>query len=151
LSIIELKNGNLATSNKDSIIRIWSLETKLQIRELTGHSDEVRALIQLKNGHLASGSCDAGIKIWNDTNGVLIKSLEGHENCVNDLISSNNETRLFSCSSDKTVKIWNLKSYLTIKIIKVSPGEGISSLLFLNQMNLAIGLRYWLRHGTIAI
>jgi WD40 repeat protein len=117
----------------------------LQIRELSGHSGEVRSLIQLKDGLLASGSCDTTIMIWNCTNGLLVKLLKVNDDCVHDLIQFNDET--LTSSGFATIKFWNLKSYSRVKTLTVISNGGISSLLLLNTLNIAGGL--W--DGTIVI
>jgi WD40 repeat protein len=136
-----MPEGQLATSHWDSSIRIWDLEIKRQIQQLTGHSGEVRALIQLNpegGGHLASGSCDSTIKIWNITSGRLVTTLAGHVACVNDLhvaahsALDHNKRRtylLFSSSDDTTVNIWNLKNRRVFKTLRAQRGPVLSLLL----------------------
>ena len=41
----------------------------------------------------------------------LDKILDGHSNSVNSLIFIDNNSRLISGSSDRTIKIWNAKNY----------------------------------------
>jgi len=64
LSLIELKNGYLASISLDKTIKLWSTETGECKQTLEGHSGSVYCLIELKNGYLASGSDDNTIKIW---------------------------------------------------------------------------------------
>jgi WD40 repeat protein len=134
--VIELKIGELAIANFDSIIRIWNIDIKSQVRTLIGHLDTVRALIQNKDGHLVSCSCDSSIKVWNCTTGVLEKILIGHKYCVFDLVFSDEQT-LLSCSADKTIKIWNLKKHVIVK--NMTENSEFMSLLLLNNLNLASG------------
>ena len=70
-SVIELRNGKLATGSFDSTIRIWDLD-KFEgedgyCRVLEGHDDIVCSLIELRNGKLATGSEDTTIRIWGAT------------------------------------------------------------------------------------
>ena len=62
-SIIELKNGQLASYSYDKTIKICDLNGKC-LATLKGHTDAVRSIIELKNGQLASCSDDKTIKIW---------------------------------------------------------------------------------------
>jgi WD40 repeat protein len=81
VKVIGLSNIDFATCHGDKTIRIWNLETKVQVQKLIGHSRDILALFQLKDGLLASGSCDKNIKIWNYTTGLLLNTLKGHTVC----------------------------------------------------------------------
>jgi WD40 repeat protein len=148
--VIELNNGDLALCIQDSTIRIYNLQTKLQVENLNGHSGEVRALVQLESGRLASGSCDSTINIWNYMTGVVVRTLRGHLDCVNDLVFSSGDLTLVSCSKDDTVKIWkNLHAkYVTMRSLKESRYGGINRLLLINSLNLLASGFY---DGTIVI
>ena len=70
-SVIELRNGKLATGSQDSTIRIWDLD-KSEGDEgycglLEGHEFSVESVVELRNGKLASGSKDETIRIWGAT------------------------------------------------------------------------------------
>ena len=64
-SVIELRNGKLATGSRDSTIRIWDLNKQEgedgYCRVLRGHDDMVNSVIELSNGKLATGSDDRTI------------------------------------------------------------------------------------------
>jgi WD40 repeat protein len=65
LSIVHLPNGHLASSSRDSTIRIWDLDKEPSlVKTIFGHSDIVYCLALLEDGNLASGSVDQAIKIW---------------------------------------------------------------------------------------
>ena len=69
-SVIELRNGKLASGSDDCTIRIWDLEKydgeEGFCRVLEGH-DEVRSVIEISNGKLVSGLNDETIRIWGAT------------------------------------------------------------------------------------
>mgnify|MGYP005620786881 CR=1 FL=1 len=71
LSVIELRNGKLATGSGDSTIRIWDLDKSEgeegYCRVLEGHTSWVNSAIELRNGKLATGSEDTTIRIWGAT------------------------------------------------------------------------------------
>ena len=63
-SVIQLKDGRLASASGDKTIKIWDLTTSQAVQTLKGHTDYVYSVIQLKDGRLASASGDNTIKIW---------------------------------------------------------------------------------------
>ena len=63
-SLVQLKNGYLASSSGDKTIKLWELSTGQTVRTLEGHLDQVTSLVELNNGQLASGSTDKSIIIW---------------------------------------------------------------------------------------
>ena len=70
-SVIELRNGKLATGSRDSTIRIWDLDKQEgeegYCRVLEGHTNGVRSVIEISNGKLATGSDDRTIRVWGAT------------------------------------------------------------------------------------
>ena len=69
------KDGSLASSSFDKMIKVWNTNDGSLIRNLIGHESAVMNLAVLDNGFLASGSFDLTIKVWNTTNGTVEKSL----------------------------------------------------------------------------
>jgi WD40 repeat protein len=63
-SVIELRNGNLASASEDNTIKIWDLNTSQAIQTLTGHTGYAFSITELRNGNLVSASDDGTIKIW---------------------------------------------------------------------------------------
>ena len=70
-SVIELRNGKLASGSDDCTIRIWDLNKQEgeygYCRVLKGHTNWVWSVIELRNGKLATGSQDTTIRIWGAT------------------------------------------------------------------------------------
>ena len=67
-SVIELRNGKLASVSVDSTLRIWDLEKSVgeegYCRVLRGHMSTVSSVIELRNGKLDSVSLDRTLRIW---------------------------------------------------------------------------------------
>ena len=107
-SLCLTKEGRLAASSQDSIIRIYNLYTYKCEELLRSHTMGVYHISRLNNCDLVSSSEDATIKIWNVNNNkyTCIQTLKGHKICVFKTIQLSNN-RLGSCSSDKTIKIWS--------------------------------------------
>lgn len=78
----------LASSSKDSTIKIW--DTVLHRCELTlsGHSMSVTCIKWSANGLIYSSSQDRTVKVWRGADGALCRSLDGHAHWVNTLALS---------------------------------------------------------------
>ena len=72
-SIVELKDGTLASATNDKTIKVWDTNKGECLYTLSGHNLGVRTLIELADGRLASGECTifysshpeyACIKFW---------------------------------------------------------------------------------------
>ena len=72
-SLIELRDGRIASASSDWTIRIWSLEGG-ESRILHGHTDGIRFLIQLRDGRIASASDDQTIRIWDIDGRSLVQA-----------------------------------------------------------------------------
>lgn len=94
----------LITGSYDRTIRIWNLETGVEIRCLRGHTRAVRCL-QFDEAKLITGSMDHTIRVWNWRKGECIRTLTGHTDGVVCLNFDANV--LASGSVDATVKVWN--------------------------------------------
>jgi hypothetical protein len=76
-------------------------------QELSGHSDDVRALAWSANGQwLASGSLDNTTIIWNTDSWSAIKTLN-HPTPVHGISFSKNSLRLAVSHGNGTIDIWN--------------------------------------------
>ncbi|HEA64993.1 MAG TPA: hypothetical protein ENI02_02495, partial [Candidatus Aminicenantes bacterium] len=133
-TLIELKDGHLASGSQDKTIKVWNKEGNC-IQTLKGHTGNVRTLIVLKDGCLASGSSDNTIKVWNKE-GKCLKTLKGHEGWVYTLIELKDGS-LASGSYDKTIKIWN-KEGKCLKTLKGHEGW-VFTLIELKDGRLASG------------
>ncbi|KAL4064317.1 WD40-repeat-containing domain protein [Scleroderma citrinum] len=97
----------LITGSYDRTIRVWNLETGVEIRCLRGHTRAVRCL-QFDEAKLITGSMDHTIRVWNWRKGECIRTLRGHTDgvvCIN--FDAN---VLASGSVDSTVKVWNFST-----------------------------------------
>lgn len=97
----------LITGSYDRTVRVWNIETGLEVRCLRGHTRAVRAL-QFDEAKLITGSMDRTIRVWNWRTGECIRTLEGHTEGVVCLNFDSNV--LASGSVDTTVKIWNFRT-----------------------------------------
>lgn len=78
----------LASSSKDSTVRIWDTLLLRCELVLSGHTLCVTCIRWSANGLIYSSSQDRTIKVWRGSDGVLCRSLDGHAHWVNTLALS---------------------------------------------------------------
>jgi WD40 repeat protein len=92
------------------------------------HTQEVYYVAKVSSKLFASGSQDTTIKLWDIGNDyVCLKTLTGHTDGVLSLTSAGDN--LISGSSDKSIKVWDLNSYLCIRTIQ----ENVNCILSLTK------------------
>lgn len=97
----------LITGSYDRTVRVWNLETGIELQCLKGHTCPVRAL-QFDEVKLITGSMDCTLKVWDWRRGKCIRTLNGHTEGVVCLNFDSNV--LASGSKDSTIKVWNLRT-----------------------------------------
>ncbi|KAF5386735.1 hypothetical protein D9615_001786 [Tricholomella constricta] len=97
----------LITGSYDRTVRIWNMETGVELHCLKGHVRAVRAL-QFDDIKLITGSMDNTLKVWDWRRGKCIRTLTGHTDGVVCLNFDSNV--LASGSVDTTIKVWNLRT-----------------------------------------
>jgi len=78
----------LASSSKDSTVRIWDTVLKRIENVLSGHKDSVTCVRWGGAGNIYTSSCDKTVKIWDASKGTLISTLSSHAHRVNHLALS---------------------------------------------------------------
>lgn len=123
-SICLLKDGRLASSSRDKVIKIYNLSTYKQELVLDGHNDSVVYLCLLDKGYLASSSKDKSIKIWSITENFYkcLITIHEHEDCPFKIVQVSND-RMISCAWDKRINI--IKSSVPFKCIKRLNAKGL--------------------------
>jgi ribosome assembly protein 4 len=78
----------MATSSKDTTIKVWNVRTRQKLGTLSGHTDSVEAIQWGGEGLLYSASRDRTIKVWNVDRYILVRTLTGHGHRINSLALS---------------------------------------------------------------
>lgn len=108
---LDPRQGLIATSGRDSTIRLWRQDGTFLRAILSGergsYSDGIADLAFSPDGEvLASASRDGTIKFWT-TDGELLRTLTGHKGAIFDIDFSPDGTWLASAATNGTVKLWN--------------------------------------------
>ncbi|MCU0532927.1 MAG: hypothetical protein MUD14_03400, partial [Hydrococcus sp. Prado102] len=99
----------VASGSSDNTIKLWWVESKLEICTFFGHVKAVNSVVFSPDGQLvASGSSDKTIKLWNAWNGKETRTLSGHTNIIHSVVFSPDGQLVASGSGDNTIKIWNV-------------------------------------------
>lgn len=106
-SIALLSNNRIAASSFDKTISIINLNKLNVIGVLSGHHSYINSVVQTSNDTLASSSSDE-IFLWDINKYIKIKQLQGHTDTVYSLSFDPVTFFLYSCSGDKSIKIWDM-------------------------------------------
>ncbi len=106
-------NGSFfLTGSDDATLRLWEYkESQSKCISTLDHEQKPVLCATLSNNseYGVSGSWDGNIRIWNLKSGGLVSCIPAHMNKIIALAFSEDESFLLSCSSDKTIKIWDLE------------------------------------------
>ncbi|POM71144.1 Nuclear distribution protein PAC1, partial [Phytophthora palmivora] len=106
----------LVSGSEDATVKVWDFETGEYERTLKGHTNPVQAVAFNGSGSLlASTSTDLSIKIWDfssDGDYECLRTLRGHDHNVCGIVFGPDlaSDRLYSCSRDNTIKVWELST-----------------------------------------
>ena len=78
----------LASSSKDSTVRIWDTISKRIEMVLSGHKSSVSCVRWGGTGEIYTSSHDKTVKVWNASDGTLAHTLSSHAHWVNHLALS---------------------------------------------------------------
>lgn len=110
------KDQYLASSSKDSTVKIWNLDPMTFKTTLSNHTGSVNTMISSSDGDLMyTGSTDDTIKIWNTSNWEIIDNIPAAENVIS-LHLNNDESQLIA-GLYGNIKIWNTGNWEIINTI----------------------------------
>jgi len=102
----------ILTGSWDKTIIKWNVNTREIVKEYKNHSDFIKCIAYDPINHtFVSGSSDKTIRHIEVESGNQIKYLTEHTRAVEDICFEDyTYTTFYSCSSDSTIKKWNLKT-----------------------------------------
>jgi len=102
-------NGlEIASGSRDGTVRRWNTDTGRQIGPTIETGGRVNVIkYSLQSDKFASGGEDGMIRVWSKDGKLLIKIKE-HDSWVNSLCWSKDGAHIFSASSDRTIRKWQL-------------------------------------------
>ena len=116
------RSATLVSGSLDDTIRVWDLQTGVEMVSLQGHPRGVNDLrISTKGQVLVSCGDDGTVKVWNLAAGRLIHTLEGHARDVTSVTIGHKGWTLASSSKDKTIKLWKLDKGTALRTLLGSP------------------------------
>ncbi|KAM3144336.1 hypothetical protein pb186bvf_003500 [Paramecium bursaria] len=98
----------LISTSRDKTIKVWNTLTGAQLFTLSGHDNWVNGIAFHQDGvHIYSASDDKTIRLWNLVQQKQIKKIENaHDNFICKIALFQNI--LASCSTDQSIKVWQL-------------------------------------------
>jgi nucleoside phosphorylase len=93
------------------VLHVATRESPALLRDLTGHTDWVRACAVTPDGrHVVSASQDKTLKVWELASGRSVATLAGHTHYVSACAVTPDGRHVISASQDQTLKVWELGS-----------------------------------------
>lgn len=114
-----IKNNKIK-STVDKTLRIWDCNTGIY-HELCDTNSNLANILYLKNNIYCFGSKYYTICIYNLDNNELLQELKGHTHIIHSIYVINDGDMIISCSSDTTIRIWEMRNksrYTCSKILR---------------------------------
>ena len=88
-------------------------------KTISWHTDWVVVVVLSPNQkYLASGGLDNQSFVFEIETGRMLGSLDGHAGCVESLDWSRNGKYIVTCSKDKRLRLWEVKSLVKYRLVK---------------------------------
>lgn len=117
LSMVIANPTRLFTGDIDGKIHVWDAQNECYVTYIGAHENHVSCLAHSAR-YLASGSADTTIGVHDMKTLRQISRLRGHEGPVTALsFMKNNNSILFSGSTDRTIRVWNTDTNSCIRIL----------------------------------
>src|SRR5262249_29207243 len=109
-SVAVSPDGLRLASGSYGTVRIWDIESGVELQTLKGHRGAVNGVVFAPDGkRLASGSDDLTIRIWDAENGAELACLCGHQEKITSVVFSPDGKRAASGSDDNTLRVWDME------------------------------------------
>ena len=101
-----MDDNAIISGGDDFTLRAWSQRDPDRPRIIGKHQAKITAIAISVKGDVATASWDATIGLWSPDG--TVKFLKGHQQGVNDVAFNADGTRVYSASTDGTVRILSL-------------------------------------------
>ncbi|KAG2381282.1 hypothetical protein C9374_006271 [Naegleria lovaniensis] len=109
----------LASASLDKTIRIWNMLTGKCLLKIPTATAATCICFSDYDNTIISGYPNGSIKVHGLTSGgVELKDLGGHRSFINSILQLSSE-KLLSCSSDGSIRLWNLKSQVCERVYTI--------------------------------
>ena len=131
------RNDKLATSSWDGTVKVWDVESGINMLTIEGHdrtqseySNRVNSVEWSPDGRkIVTASEDHTARIWDVENGAELLKLDGHGKDVNYASWSPDGSLIITTSDDRTARIWNSSSGTEVYVLK-DHNERVASALW---------------------
>lgn len=137
--IIATEMDSVVSSSVDGTIKVLNIEHSTSHRTLVGHRKGVYS-IDWNKGYKLLASCgmERDVFIWNPFISKEVAQLQGHTAPLVDLcFNSNNHCELVTLASDKTIKLWDIRTFRCIQTFREKrtfrPQDRLTSLMYDRQ------------------
>jgi WD40 repeat protein len=102
-------DGGLITAGEEGAVFAWSKRGTGR-RMLVQPSDVICCLAASETGVVAAGGAEGAIRLFDSASGQWLGTLAGHRQEITGLVFYGGGTRLASCSTDGTARIWDVST-----------------------------------------
>jgi len=109
----------LITCSSDGAIILTDVDRRSTRYRLIGHRKGVNCFIWCGSQQfLASAGLERYVNIWQVTIKDPVFTLEGHQAPIHDLVLHEGSDQLFSLDTEKTVKVWDVRTYKCLQTVQ---------------------------------
>ncbi len=118
ISVDYAPDARLVTTSSDKTARIWEVQAKPPMLELSGHTDQVWGVAFSPNDRtIATASNDKTVRLWDMLTGVEFARLNDHSAEVWSVAFSPDGEMLATGSYDHTVRLWDIRTRQMVKLL----------------------------------
>ncbi len=109
----------VVSASTDYSLKVWDIESGIEIWNLIGHTLGVKAVSITPKGEKAvSASDDCTLKVWDLCSGKEVWTLKGHTRGVKAIAITPDNEEVVSATEDGTLKVWDFNSGKEIWTLK---------------------------------
>ena len=106
-AVFSIGGQYVSTCDSDGIVKLWDIRMVQELMTVdTGDAIAHSLAFDKATKSLAVGCSDAEIKIIKIEKGEISSTLKGHDDAVTSLYVNHDNSAMYSCGNDGTVRIW---------------------------------------------